>query len=166
MTDQAVTPDTLSPDSAAPGGNEPLIDPMELEAIFLEVLDALVMNAGLDLEAPIPPEPGIEATPITGKIVVHADVEARLVVDTDAQACAKLARFWSLVGDDGATAEDAADALGELCNLVGATVKTVFAEESHVGIPSVTEGTGPVWESEEVTIHHTTGVFVARFGLD
>ncbi len=155
MTDQAVTPDATT---------GPLIDPMELEAIFVEVLDALVMNAGMDLEAPIPPEPGIEATPITGTIIVHADTEAKLVVDTDAQTCARLARFWGLIGPDGATKEDTCDALGELCNLVGATVKTVFDEESHVGIPEVSDGTGPVWESEEATVHHSTGVFVARFG--
>lgn len=156
MTDQAVTPD-------APTG--PIIDPMELEAIFVEVLDALVMNAGMDLDAPIPSEPGVDATPITGTIVVHADIEAKLVVDTDTQTCARLARFWGLIGPDGATKEDTWDALGELCNLVGATVKTVFDEESHVGIPEVSDGTGPVWESDEATIHHATGVFVARFGL-
>ncbi len=156
MTDQAVTPE-------APTG--PIIDPMELEAIFVEVLDALVMNAGGNLDAPIPPEPGVDATPMTGTIVVHADTEAKLVVDTDAQTCARLARFWGLVGPDGATREDASDALGELCNLVGATVKTVFDEESHVGIPEVSDGIGPAWESDEATIHHPTGVFVARFGL-
>ncbi|MEL6985047.1 MAG: hypothetical protein AAFO29_21630, partial [Actinomycetota bacterium] len=97
MTDQAVTPDTLTTEGV--DASEPLIDPMELDAIFAEVLDALVMNAGMDLEAPIPDEPGVEPTPLTGKIVVNADTKARLVVDTDAQACAKLARFWGLVGD-------------------------------------------------------------------
>lgn len=156
MTDQAVTPD-------APTG--PIIDPVELEAIVREVLDALVTNAGMDPEAPIPPEPVIDPTPMTGTILVHADREAKLIVDTDAQACAKLARCWGLVGPDGASAEDVADALGELCNLVGATVKTVFDEESHVGIPEVAQGTGPVWEADEATVHHATGVFVTRFGL-
>lgn len=165
MTDQAVSPDNLATGGTT-GADEPLIDPMELEAIFVEVLDALLMNAGMDVEAPIPPEPGVEATPMTGKIIINADTKALLVVDTDAQACAKLARLWGLVGDEGATAEDASDALGELCNLVGATVKTVFVEESHVGIPEVSEGTGPVWESVEATVHHAAGVFVARLGLD
>ncbi len=151
MTDQALS-------------HGPLIDPMELEAIISEVLDALVMNAGIDLEAPIPPEPGVEATPLHGKIVIHADTEALLVVDADAQACAKLARCWGLIGPDGASQEDASDALGELCNLVGATVKTVFDEESHVGIPEVGEGQAPAWDVDEVTVFHATGQFTARFG--
>lgn len=156
MTDQAATPD-------APTGT--IIDPTELEAIVVELLDALVTNAGMDLEATIPPETGIDPTPLTGTILVHADTEAKLVIETDAQACARLARCWGLIGPDGATIEDATDALGELCNLVGATVKTVFDEESHVGIPEVTDGIGPGWEAEETTVRHPTGVFVARFGL-
>lgn len=156
MTDQAVTHDA---------GTSPLIDPIELEAIFAEILDALVMNAGMDLDAPIPPEPGVDAEPLTGTIPIHAGVEAQMVVDTDAQACARLARCWGLIGPEGATNEDAADALGELCNLVGATVKSVFDEESYVGIPEVRTGTGAVWPSQEATIRHPTGVFVARLGL-
>lgn len=152
MSDQAVS-------------QEPLIDPMELEAIIAEVLDALVMNAGMDLDAPIPPVAGVEATAVTGKIVVHADSEARLTIDSDAQACAKLASCWGLIGPDGATTQDALDALGELCNLVGATVKTVFDEESHVGIPETAEGSSD-WQAEEVTVFHATGSFTARFGLN
>ena len=155
MTDQAVN---LEADTG------PLIDETELEAIVNEVLDALVVNAGMDLDSPIPPEPGVEAVPLTGSITVHADIEARLVVDTDAQAGARLARCWGLVGPEGATKEDAIDVIGELCNLVGATVKTVFEEESHVGIPEVADGSGPIWESREVTVHHPVGDFVARFG--
>ncbi|MEM9563894.1 MAG: chemotaxis protein CheX [Actinomycetota bacterium] len=158
MTDQALTPGAVS-DHA-----EPLIDPMELEAIIVEVLDALVMNAGMDLDTPIPDEPGVDASPIHGTIVVHADTEAMLVIETDAQVCAKLARCWGLIGDDGATTQDATDALGELCNLVGATVKTVFEEESHVGIPEVVNGPAPAWDVEDVPVFHATGQFTARFG--
>lgn len=150
MTDQAVA--------------NPLIDAQELEAILIEVLDALVMNAGMDLDAPLPPEPGIGADPIHGTIVVHAETEARLVIESDARACATLARCWGLIGPDGAKADDARDALGELCNLVGATVKTVFDEESHVGIPAVADGPAPAWEPEPVEVLHATGNFVARFG--
>lgn len=141
-----------------------LIDPMELEEIITEVLDALMMNAGMDLEAPVPPEPGVEATPLSGEILIHADTEARLVIDTDAQVCAVLARFWEMVGPEGVSPEDTGDALGELCNLVGATVKTVFEEESHVGIPSVTHGPGPEWDAEAIQIWHAVGKFTARFG--
>lgn len=156
MTDQAVNPGA---------GTGPLIDPTELAAIVTEILDVLVVNAGLELATPMPPEPGVEPTPLTSSIAVHADSEACLVIDTDAETGARLARCWGLVGPDGATRDDATDALGELCNLVGATVKSVFDEESHVGIPEVADGTGRVWDAVEATIEHTTGVFVARFGL-
>lgn len=142
----------------------PLIDAEELEAIIHEVLDALVINAGGDLDAPIPPEAGVDAEPIHGTIIVHAETEARLVIESDAQACATLARCWGLIGPDGATIDDARDALGELCNLVGATVKTVFDEESHVGIPVVATGPAPAWDPEPVEVFHPTGSFVARFG--
>ena len=150
MTDQAVS-------------HQPLIDPMELEAIITEVLDALVVNAGIDLETPIPPEQGIDPSPLSGQIVVHADTDARLTIDSDARACATLARCWGLIGPGGATTQDALDALGELCNLIGATVKTVFDEESHVGIPETTEGSTD-WAAEAVDVVHPTGTFTARFG--
>jgi hypothetical protein len=155
MSDQAVTPLT---------GQEPLIDPVELEAIVREVLDALVTNGGLDLAAPIPPEPGVDHSPLHGTILVHAQAEAMLVLESDTVACATLARCWGLIGPDGASAVDAADALGELCNLVGATVKSVFDEESHVGIPAVADGPGPAWDPDPVEVDHATGRFVARFG--
>ena len=154
MSDRAVT----EPSTAAT-----LIDPGELEAIVVEILDALVINAGMDPDVPLAPEPGIEPTPAHGRIEVHAGTEAQLVIESDMRACATMARCWSLSGPDGVTAEDAADALGELCNLVGATVKTVFDEESHVGIPEVIPGLAPDEGPDPVEIVHATGRFTARF---
>ena len=66
-----------------------------------------------------------------------------------------------LVGPDGATFEDARDALGELTNLVGGTVKTVLSEESFVGIPEVTVGTNNA--SRPVHIDHGLGRFAVQF---
>jgi len=164
MTDQTVSP---TPDAETPGlamASETLIDEAELEAIVTEVLDALVMNAGLDLGEPFPPEHGLEKAPIHGTIVVHADTEACLVIESDTVACAALARCWGLVGPGGATLPDAQDALGELCNLIGATVKTVFDEESYVGIPEVADGRASTQGPEPIEVLHSTGVFAARFG--
>lgn len=151
MTEQALT--------------EPLIDSEELEAIIREVLDALVVNAGMDPEGPLPPEPGVDPGPMHGIIPVEASTEARLVIECDTRVCAGLARCWGLIGPDGASLDDARDALGELCNLVGATVKTVFAEESSVGIPDVIQGPAPAWDPEVVEVLHGAGRFVAQFGL-
>ncbi len=158
MTDQALNPGAVN------DGAESLVDPMELEAIVVEVLDALVINAGMDVDTPIPNEPGVDASPLHGTILVHADTRAELVIETDAQACAKLARCWGLIGDEGATEQDALDALGELCNIVGATAKTVFEEESHVGIPEVADGPAPAWDVAAVPVFHVTGRFTVWFG--
>ena len=146
MTDQTVSP---TPDAETPGlamASETLIDEAELEAIVTEVLDALVMNAGLDLGEPFPPEHGLEKAPIHGTIVVHADTEACLVIESDTVACAALARCWGLVGPGGATLPDAQDALGELCNLIGATVKTVFDERFPDAYADEGQGDGPVFD--------------------
>ena len=159
MSDRALTERS----GADPLGADPLIDPTELEAIVVEILDVLVINAGMDPDAPLAPEPGIEPGPLHGRIEVHAGTVAFLVIESDTRSCATLARCWGLSGPDGTTPEDAADALGELCNLVGATVKTVFDEESHVGIPEVVRGPAPGGAPHPVEIVHTTGRFAARF---
>ncbi len=143
----------------------PLLDEMELEAIVGEVLDALLFGAGLDPDAPVPPETGLDLAPLTGSIAINADAQAKLVIESDTHACATLARCWGLIGDDGATITDAKDALGELCNLIGATAKTVFEEESFVGIPEVIEDKGPEWDIPALNVHHVMGTFRIRYGL-
>lgn len=142
----------------------PLLDEEEIIAVVTELLDMLAMNAGIDLDPGPPPSGG---SPLTATTTINAQdgvgTTGRLTIETDSTACGALAACWGLVGPDGATMQDAKDALGELTNLVGGTIKTVLAEESFVGIPEVAEGTSQA-VCRPVPVDHGLGRFVVQFG--
>ena len=96
--------------------------------------DAIIIGAG---PAGVVAAETLRKLDSDGEITIIGDEPATLTIRTDLHTCGRLAIGWSLVGPEGASREDALDAMGEFANVVGGSVKFCFESESHLGLPEV-----------------------------
>lgn len=133
------------------------IDEQSVNESVIEVLDALLEAMPTLAGEPRPPT----GTTLQGTIDVLCDAPARIHLRTAEATGLKLAEAWHLVGQDGPQAEDAIDAVSELTNLVGGSIKILFEQESSLGIPSVTsfEGAPEPDDHPWIDVFHDSGHF-------
>lgn len=132
------------------------LDEEEVRCSVEEVLDALAETMPVLLES----APSADTTStLQGTIAIVGEEPATLTVRADMATCRKFAVGWSLAGPGEPSNDDAIDAMSEFVNIIGGSVKAVFAAESSLGIPVVEvidaeAGSNP---ADLLTVEHPIG---------
>lgn len=114
----------------------------ELESITADVWSTFVGEDAVVL--PFPSERPNHDADITAHVRIRGSVAAAVVVACDSASAGDLARRMFDLGPDGeAGAEDIADALGELSNIVGGNVKSLAPDAASLTLPEVGAGELP-----------------------
>ena len=111
----------------------------ELESITADVWNTFVGEDAVVL--PFPSERPNHDADVTSHVRIRGSVAAAVVIACDTASAADLARRMFDLGPDAeAGAEDVADAIGELANIVGGNVKSLAPDAASLTLPEV--GTG------------------------
>jgi len=136
----------------------------ELSEAITEVLDMLAEaspHAGRRV--------GVSETSLEVEIDILSTPPTKLTIGSDLMSCLRLADMWQLTSDDEASRLlDAQDAFCEFANLAGGAVKSIFSEESSLGIPTVrilpaeSKAHGSADCENHDLIRHAVGNFTAQ----
>lgn len=118
---------------------EPHATDQQIEGIVKEVWAAFTGISIKPAAAGCHPAAGT-ADVLTGTVHVDGQWRGRIQVTCAISLAAAAASAMFAKPTDGLSAEDLADALGELTNMIGGNIKSLLPSPSRISMPSVTTG--------------------------
>ena len=114
-----------------------LNNPDELVPLVSDIWSSML---GLDLEVGPPAAIPVTTRSLTGVVQISGDWHGAVTVKCSSPAAHSYAAAMFGMDVDELSVEEVCDALGELTNMTGGSVKALVAGDCSLSIPTVTEG--------------------------
>lgn len=98
-----------------------------------------MLGGEISPSAPVPPSPN----PMTGHVTITGEWSGLVLLDCSAELALQITDIMFCMEGEPPAEDEIQDAFGELTNMIGGNIKSLFPEPCHLSLPDVKQGGDP-----------------------